>query len=120
MMKLSEVFDNLDQKYRIRYRQSDIILLNFENGIMFDKDKINEEKRRMRAYLRDNGKKQLYMEMIDKVSKSPIYIRGHNVFSFIQKYLLYYHNISFNDKSEYLDYKRIVGQLKIEMEMCNN
>ena len=112
---VAEVYDEITSKYRKKYGQEDVIILDFANNRIIDRDKLNEEKRNMRAYLRDNGKKSLFKEMTERVSKSPIYIRGHNVFEYIQKYLKHFHNIIFDDKDYYSDYKAIVKSLTVEL-----
>ena len=104
-------------KYKCTYDNIDIFEFSFSNGTYeFDKPKMIAEIISLKRHINNYPiAKKIYEEDSKEFVENNTYIKGHDAFYFLQKYLYDIHDIYLDEYCE--DYKELVKILDIDMDI---
>lgn len=106
--------------YRKTYDNKEIFNLNFDGDASFTYNIhfMNVEVNNMRnALLSNTQAKSYYKEIYEKLKDNPLFLHGHTLFDFLQKYLIDVHNILFNNNHD--QYELFINQMTIPLNIRN-
>ncbi len=116
----SRYYEPFCQPYRKIHSYDEIFSFSFENGrYKFNKNFLNDEVNNMRRFIsRNPSAKSFYNNESEDLVKNNDFVRGHNAFDFLSKYLLDVHGITLiqGDNNQYMD---IVKRLNVDIDLKN-
>jgi hypothetical protein len=109
-------------RYKDKYKDKQIFIFDFSSYPYFRVDLLDHEVKSMNEFVHkkhiDPDLKSVLRVNRDRIkSNPPLFIRGHTVFNFLCKYLLYFHKIDIVGNNNIQQYNKIIEDLEIQMEI---
>lgn len=103
--------------YKKKYSDEEIFDFNFQNELYYNKDMMIEEMELLRKAVNSSSKaKEFYENESIKFDNNKEFIRGHNIYNFLEEYLKQVFNLNILKGYEY---GKIVSLLDVEMQFNN-